>query len=261
MNRRRQRPEIAGTLRREQLGLERLEGRAVLAAVVAVSPGTISITEDISREITFRLNKAPTAQVMFSVQSSNPAEVTVDKDMIMFTPDDWRTPQTVVVSAVEDYVKDGNKSAKILTGVTSSSDAAFASKTVRDVSIRVVDSKRTQPIDPALYQGDYTGTFTSSRANGPITATITDRAFSMSITVNAPALGVVGAPAFGTGTIAEDGSFAFRTQGAIVANYRGTISIAPDGTPSASGTWRYGRIASGTWRVDLVAAPVIDPAT
>ncbi|MFM8537436.1 MAG: hypothetical protein ACKOES_05100 [Planctomycetaceae bacterium] len=247
------------TLQRESLGLERLEGRAVLAAAVVVSPGTTSITEGVAREITIKLSKAPTAAVMFSVQSSNPAELTIDREMLTFTPADWRTPQKVVVSAVEDYVKDGNKTAKILTGATSSDDAKYAGKTVRDVSVKVIDSKKSQPIDPSLYQGDYTGTFISSRASGPIEATVSDRAFSMSIVVNAPALGVSGAPAYGTGTIAEDGSFAFRTQGAFAANYRGTMSIGPDGAVSARGTWNYGKMLSGTWRVDRISAPVLDP--
>lgn len=246
-------------LQRESLGLERLEGRAVLAAAVVVSPATTSITEGLSREISFKLSKAPTAAVMFSVQSSNPAELTIDKEMLTFTPADWRTPQKVVVSAVEDYVKDGNKTAKILTSATSSDDAKYAGKAIRDISVKAIDSKKSQPIDPSLYQGDYAGTFTSSRANGPIEATISDRAFSMSIIVNAPALGVSGAPAYGTGTIAEDGSFAFRTQGAFAANYRGTITIGPDGAVSASGTWNYGKILSGTWRVDRISAPVVDP--
>jgi len=262
MNRHHHRQNSQGRcpLQRESLGLERLEGRAVLAAAVVVSPGTTSITEGLSREISFKLSKAPTAAVMFSVQSSNPAELTIDKEMLTFTPADWRTPQKVVASAVEDYVKDGNKTVRILTGATSSDDAKYAGKAIRDVSVKVIDSKKSQPIDPSLYQGDYAGTFASSRATGPIEAVISDRAFSMSIVVNAPALGVSGAPAYGTGTIGEDGSFAFRTQGAFVANYRGTIAIGPDGAVSATGTWNYGKILSGTWRVDRISTPAVDPA-
>lgn len=223
----------------------------MLAVVV---PAAASLTEGQTRQVFFKLSKAPTADVTFAVQSSNPSEATIDTESLTFTPTNWRTRQPVTISAVEDFVKDGTKKVKLITGITSSTDTRYANKGVADVSITVRDSKRVPPLNPALYQGEYAGTFTGKRASGPIRATIDGRTISVEILVNAPAFGLRDEPAFGTGTIADDGSFSFTAQGSVFgAVYKGKISISQSGEVSATGTWKYRTIASGTWKVDRIA--------
>lgn len=234
------------------LSLETLEGRAV-PAVLAL-PATVSVKEGESRQVSFKLNTAPTANVTFTLQCNNTAEAAIDKQSLTFTPANWRTPQVVAVSAVEDMVKDGNKSLKIVTSVSSSTDPKYANKSVPDVTVNTIDSKKVPPIDSALYQGSYSGNFTGARARGPITATVDGRTISVQIRITAPAARLVDVPAFGSGTIADDGSFSFQAQGTIFgAVYKGKISIGQNGQVSASGTWKFQSIASGTWRVDRLS--------
>lgn len=247
------RTAAARTRGRTALGVEPLENRTVPAVVV---PAGVSVTEGATRLIGFKLNKAPTADVSFTVESSDAAEATIDKQSLTFTPANFRSPQFVTISAVEDFVQDGKKSVKIITGVSTSEDSRYANKAVRDVSVTVIDSKRVQPIDPALYQGDFSGSFSGALANGPITATVSDRVISVAITINAPRAGILNSPAYGTGTIGEDGSFSFQAQGTVFgAIYTGSMSIGENGQVIASGTWKYRNVASGTWRVAHVDTP------
>jgi len=104
------------------LSLESLESRAVPAVVL--SPASVAVPEGQARQVSFKLTKAPTADVSFTLQSSNPAEATIDKTSLTFTPVNWRTPQAVTITAVEDLAKDGNKS---LTIVTAAAGSAFHS--------------------------------------------------------------------------------------------------------------------------------------
>lgn len=242
------------------LALESLEGRAVPAVVAA--PMSVSIPEGQARQVSFRLTKAPTADVTFTLQSSNSAEATVDRSSLTFTPLNWKTPQFVMVSAVEDFVKDGNKSLKIITGATSSADRNYAGKTVRDPSVKTLDSRKLRPIDQALYQGEYSGAFTGARASGPIEATISGRTISVSILITAPAVGLDDSPASGSGRIADDGTFLFLGQGSMPGvTFQGRIQVDANGGVSAVGTWKYRTIASGTWRIDRISPPdaVVDP--
>lgn len=109
-----------------------------------------------------------------------------------------------------------------------------------------------QPIDPALYQGQYEGSF-GTLASGPISATVVDRTITVAIVVNAPNFGINGVPANGTGTIATDGAFSFTATGGVFGVvFTGQIFLGQDGAVSASGTWKNSR-ASGTWRVDRIS--------
>ena len=250
----RRRSDTSRDCRNRKLSLERLEERAVPAVVV--SPGTVSVTEGQARQVSFKLNKAPTADVTFTLSISNAAEAAVDKQSLTFTPVNWKTPQVVTVSAIEDWVKDGNKTLKLVTGNSSSTDRNYANKAVPDVTVKTIDSKKVQPLDPALYQGYYSGNFTGARAFGTISANITGRTLNVSILVNAPSAGIFESPASGAGTIADDGSFSFTAQGTVFgATYTGKLVVGQNGEVSATGTWKYGRIASGTWSVSRIAAP------
>ena len=231
------------------LSVEPLEARTVLAVVV---PAGVSLTEGQTREVFFKLSKAPKADVTFTVQSSNPSEATINKESLTFTPANWRTRQGVTISAVEDLVQDGNKKVALVTGVISSTDSRYANKNVKDVSVTVRDSKR---INPSLYQGEYSGSFTGKRESGPISATVSGRTINVEILVNAPSVGIINSPAFGTGTIADDGSFSFTAQGSIFgAVYKGKILVGQNGEVSATGTWKYRTVANGTWKVDRISA-------
>lgn len=255
MRARRSRPAIVRPCRRPTaLAMESLETRAVPTVIAA--PASVSIGEGQSRQVTFRLGKAPTADVTFTLASANAAEVTIDRQSLTFTPANWKTPQAVTVMAVEDFLKDGNKSLKIVTSAAASADRYYANRTVPDVSVKTIDSKKLPPLDPALYQGTYSGSFTGRLASGPITATISGRTIAFDVLVNAPAAGLVNEPLSDSATIADDGSFSFEIEDLQYGlRFSGKLQFGANGSVSATGTWQYGKVASGTWRIDRVQAP------
>lgn len=83
---------------------------------------------------TIRLTSKPTADVTISLTSSAPAEGTVAKSVTL-TSSDWDTPHVITVHGENDDVQDGPQPYTILTGLSSSADANYDMKVVKDVSI------------------------------------------------------------------------------------------------------------------------------
>lgn len=76
--------------------------------------------------LTLHLNNAPTAEVRLNceviTQSPN-AEVNVACDAIVFNSDNWQQEQTIIVTGVEDYLKDGDQAYKLkITAVSEDED-------------------------------------------------------------------------------------------------------------------------------------------
>lgn len=236
---------------RSVLAIESLESRAVPAVVV--SPASVSVPEGQARAVNIRLARAPTADVSFTLQSSNAAEATIDKTALTFTPVNWKTWQTVTVTGIEDLIRDGNKKLSIVTGAAVSGDVRFSNVAVRDVTVRTIDSKR---LDPAMYAGDYTGTFSGRGVSGVISASVSGRTAAVALIINAPQAGLNNTEAFGTGTITDDGTFSASSSGPFSgATYRGKVMFGANNTVWFQGTWKYGSLASGSWRINRVSVP------
>jgi hypothetical protein len=71
------------------------------------------------------LTSQPSAQVNFTVASSNGAEGTVSPASLMFTPDNWNGAHIVTVKGVDDKVQDGNQVFSVNPGVTVSDDKGY----------------------------------------------------------------------------------------------------------------------------------------
>ncbi|MBF2755679.1 MAG: hypothetical protein ISN29_10555, partial [Gammaproteobacteria bacterium AqS3] len=88
-----------------------LNGR-VLAVLVqdpkhigaTLSPAALSVNEGSSGSFTVRVNSAPKANrtVRLDVSDGENARVTLDKNVLTFTPFNWNTPQKVTVNATQD---------------------------------------------------------------------------------------------------------------------------------------------------------------
>jgi len=85
------------------------------------------------------LNRAPSADVSIGLASDTPTEGTASSDLLTFTPANWNVPQTVTVTGVRDFRKDGNRSYKIVTASATSADANFNGINPSDVSLINVD--------------------------------------------------------------------------------------------------------------------------
>jgi hypothetical protein len=81
------------------------------------------------------LNTAPTADVVITLDSSNPNEGTIDKSTLTFTTANWNIAQQVSVTGVDDAINDGDQNYSIILNPASSTDANYNGLDPRDVSL------------------------------------------------------------------------------------------------------------------------------
>lgn len=132
-------------------GLEQLETRTLLSATLAAKPQPIAVVKPVaglvtsedgrSAAFTVALKARPSHEVTISLESSKPGEGVPNVDRLIFTPENWSTPQRVVVTGVSDGIVDGKKKYQIITGAAVSNDPAFDGKPVADVQLVNKDSK------------------------------------------------------------------------------------------------------------------------
>jgi hypothetical protein len=119
-----------------------VEARDLLAAVIISPTAGLTTSEDGgSAVVSVALRDAPSADVVIQLASSNTKEGVVDKDKLVFTPENYNQVQQFRVTGVPDGVKDGNKSYKIITSACQSTDAAYNGLKVADVNLRNLDSR------------------------------------------------------------------------------------------------------------------------
>lgn len=90
---------------------------------------------------TIVLDYMPMADVTVALSSSNPNEGTVSPASVKFTKDDWKAPQVVTVTGVDDTSPDGNQTYKIITAPGVSADPAYSGKNAVDLVLVNVDNE------------------------------------------------------------------------------------------------------------------------
>jgi len=78
-----------------------------------------------SEVITLVLEAKPTADVIFNVVTSDASEGVPSTSAVVFTPDNWFTPQTVIVTGVADDLVDGAASYTVSISAAISDDPAY----------------------------------------------------------------------------------------------------------------------------------------
>ena len=106
-------------------------------AGISVSPSSGLETTEAGGTDTFQvaLTTQPTAAVMIDLLSSDTSEGTISHGSVVFTPDNWNTPQTVTITGQDDFVDDDDASYVIVTGAAASDDAKYDSMNVADVAV------------------------------------------------------------------------------------------------------------------------------
>lgn len=104
---------------------------------VSVTPSTGLVTTEIGGTATFTLalTSLPTADVSFSLASSNVSEGTVSAASVTFTTGNWNIPQTITITGVNDLIYDGYVAYSVITGMTTSTDPTYNGLVVADVSV------------------------------------------------------------------------------------------------------------------------------
>ncbi len=105
---------------------------------VTVSPTSLPVDEGMTAGYTVVLKSEPTGNVTVTVNDpTDNTDVTAAPASLTFDENDWSTPQTVTVSAVQDA--DGVNETATVTHTVSGAD--YALETASDVSVTVVDDE------------------------------------------------------------------------------------------------------------------------
>ena len=85
------------------------------------------------------LNRAPSADVAIGLSSDTVTEGLPGVSSLTFNTTNWNVPQTVTVTGVADFRKDGNKAYKIITAAATSADTHYNGINPSDVSLINID--------------------------------------------------------------------------------------------------------------------------
>ncbi|HEY9768041.1 MAG TPA: malectin domain-containing carbohydrate-binding protein, partial [Coleofasciculaceae cyanobacterium] len=87
------------------------------------------------------LNEQPTANVTINLQLDG--QTSVDKNSLIFTPQNWSTPQTVTVKAIDDTLGESFHSSTIKHTIATT-DSAYSALTIPDVTVKITDNDLTE---------------------------------------------------------------------------------------------------------------------
>lgn len=120
-----------------------IDDSAFLPVPIQIAPSKGLFTTEWGGQARFTivLDHQPTANVTVALSSSNPSEGTVTPNRVTFTQDDWRAPQVVTVTGVDDSFPDSNQTYKIVTSPATSDDTTFNGKNPLDVELVNIDNE------------------------------------------------------------------------------------------------------------------------
>ncbi len=144
------------------------------------------------------LDTQPVSDVTIAVSSSDTTEGRVNRISLVFTRDNWDTPQTVTVTGIDDSLVDGDKSYKIVLAAAVSSDGNYNGIDPSDVSVTNTDDDTSFTFSTSslsLAEGGLggrpsTGSYTvklNERPNADVTVTVRNN-FPDEITVSPASL-------------------------------------------------------------------------
>lgn len=109
---------------------------------LSVSPVSGLVTTESGGTAAFDviLDSQPVADVTIGISSMDSSEGTVDPISLTFTPANWDTPQTVMITGVDDTVEDGDVTYTIVTLPAMSDDPDYNGLDADDVSVTNVDN-------------------------------------------------------------------------------------------------------------------------
>ncbi len=149
-----------------------------VSGIVITSSGgnnQLKENEENGDSFTVALSMKPSAEVTITLSDNDSSEISYNPTTLTFTPDNWKTPQTVDLSAPEDNIKDGNQTS--LLTLTSTSDDAASNGLSTSTEILTVDSQ-TEPgvtitdAPLSLMEGGASQTLSNGLDTGPAAGTV-----------------------------------------------------------------------------------------
>lgn len=170
-------------------GYDGVSGNPITAAItdndqvgIRVSPvsGIITTEAGGTSAFTISLKSRPSSDVEIAVTSSDTDEITVSTALVVFTPDNYATSQTVVLTGVDDQRDDGDTTVVIALAPAVSLDPSYQALDPEDVTVTNRDDDAVGVVlSPAggllTSEAGVTSTFTvrlSSQPEAPVTMTL-----------------------------------------------------------------------------------------
>ncbi|MBN2145894.1 MAG: hypothetical protein JW726_00845 [Anaerolineales bacterium] len=153
---------------------------APTAAGVTINPTTIDITEGgAASNYSIVLTEVPTATVTITLTPDPDSQVNVSPGTLTFTTDNYDSPQSVSVSAVNDLIAEGNHSVTI-NHSASSADPAYDSISITSLIVNISDDDiadiKWEPESISLAEGGIASFYNitlNSQPTAPVTVTLT----------------------------------------------------------------------------------------
>lgn len=119
-----------------------VQGVVGAAQVVATQSGVSAAVEEgaATDSLDLVLSEAPASDVVVELTNQAPDRLSVSTRAVTFTPENWDTPQTVSLQAVDDRVVNDTSSATIQLSVKPGSDPGFLNSFDQLLKVTVVDN-------------------------------------------------------------------------------------------------------------------------
>ncbi|WP_145346884.1 GEVED domain-containing protein [Rosistilla ulvae] len=139
-------------------------------AGISVSPTSGLLTSEAGQSDSFQivLDSQPLAAVNIPLSISDASEANLSTSELIFTPENWDTPQTVTATGINDDLADGDTSFTILTSAARSNDSRYDGINALDVTA----TNQDDDVAGLIYSGvnslvvDEAGTLTASFSIG-----------------------------------------------------------------------------------------------
>lgn len=139
-----------------------------LGVGITVSPSTGLVTTEAggTARFTVVLDTRPTADVVVELTSSNPSEGLVAPSRLVFTPSNWRTPQTATITGVNTPGREGEIPYTILVSPATSADPKYGGLAPINVSVTNVSAQLSISLNrqTVVEGGSVVGSVTRNRA-------------------------------------------------------------------------------------------------
>ena len=139
---------------------------ALNRVLVRESGGTTTVTEGGATDTyTVALNSQPSADVTITIDPGS--QLTVNPTTLTFTPANYATAQTVMVTAVDDAVFQGAPRPVTITQSASSAEGVYNGIVVNPVSVTITDNDVAATAPPTIVAANTTTPYLTLPANGP----------------------------------------------------------------------------------------------
>lgn len=220
-------------------------------AAIQISPKSgIVINEGAQQEVSVVLTTPPTADVTLSlVYLTGSDQVSLSKSSLVFTPLNWNTPQTFVITGVADDLVDGDKPFELLVR-TSTTDPVY--QALLDPIVTATIHDLNAPVGGTI-DGVYTGNFTGTLNIG---GTISEVNEPLEFRIDGNLVTFI-KPSSGVSSAVISGSSASFTIPGTSNTFTGEFTPVTGGGMSGTGTWNIlipGLTGQGLWTASRISS-------